>query len=387
MDGEMAFDMLNELFSDTMKRGERDRFDALVESLRERRPEVYAEEARYCINWLVTNALVAGRGEVVAALARELALLAGKEIDAFERVESRLAYHGQLSTLVETMRLAWPQVKSSADIVPWGIDEFGSRAIIYEVLGYVEGTPVPDAAEAALLERIEFYAEIDPARVSAYLAHLTSRTGRQWTMSDFVLASPRRDSLDDWDDEDEEPDSPAPALPTGELNLYHLTVEFLGYLRRVENMPYSKGELGRRELQQFIVDRHEGKLEYKESMLRAAQRDIDRRLGRRTPPKREFRRYEHMLVPDRERLDRFLARLLDFLNPLHYHAAAVFEIIPSWLRFLEARGLIDAEARARAVSDLADLADNLPGILESGDPAPRQACERWRAQATKALPE
>lgn len=97
--------------------------------------------------------------------------------------------------------------------------------------------------------------------------------------------------------------------------------------------------------------------------------------------------YEHMLVPDRERLDRFLAGLLDSLNPHHYRAAAVFEIIPPWLRFLEARGLIDAEARARALSDLADLADKLRGVFESGDPAPRQACERWREQATKALPE
>ena len=42
-------------------------------------------------------------------------------------------------------------------------------------------------------------------------------------------------------------DEVAPDQPTGELNLYHPTAEFLGHLRRVEGVPYTKGELGRRE--------------------------------------------------------------------------------------------------------------------------------------------
>ncbi len=54
--------------------------------------------------------------------------------------------------------------------------------------------------------------------------------------------------------------------PNGELYLYQFTIEFLGYLRRVEGMPYTKGELGRRELHRFILDRHDGNLEYRESM-------------------------------------------------------------------------------------------------------------------------
>lgn len=71
-----------------------------------------------------------------------------------------------------------------------------------------------------------------------------------------------------------------------------------------QDVPYAKGELGRRELQQFILKRHAGQLEYEESMLQAMQRDMDPRRGRRLPPKREFRRYGHILVPDRERQTR-----------------------------------------------------------------------------------
>jgi len=378
MDGEMAFNMLNRLFGETVEHAERDRFDALVESLRERRPEVYAEEAHYCLDWRITNALATGRSEVVPALARELAPLAGKEIDIFNRVESQLAYHGHLSTLVEAMRLAWPQVKSSGDIVPWGIDEHSTRAMTYEILDYVERTPSPDAADPALRERIEFYAEINPVRLAAYLDHLTGRSGREWALSDFEFAPPRRDWDDD--DEDEEADESPSAQPSGEQNLYHLTVEFLGYLRRVEDVPYTKGELGRRELEQFILDRDAGKLEYKESMLQAMQRDLDSRQGRRRPPKREFRHYEHILVPDRERLDQFMAGLLGMLNQLYYRAAAAFEIVPAWLRFLELRGLIDAEVRAQTLSDLAGLADALRRAFDNfgRDPSLRRECEEWR---------
>jgi hypothetical protein len=385
MDGEMAFGMLNQLFGETAKHGERDRFDALVESLRDRRPEVYAAEAHYCLEWRITNAVAAGHSEMIPALARALAPLAGKEIDTFNRVESQLAFHGHLSTLVEAMRIAWPQIKSSSDIVPWGIDEHGTRALVYEILDYVERTPSPDAADPALLQRIESYAEIEPARLAAYLAHLTGRAGRQWVMSDFEFAPPRRD----WDDEEEEEEAEggksASDQLNGEQNLYHLTVEFLGYLRRVEDVPYAKGELARRELKQFILDRHAGRLEYKESMLQAMQRDPDSRHGRRPPPKREFRRYEHLLVPDRERLDHFMASLLGMMSQLYYRAAAAFEIIPAWLRFLELRRLIDAEMRAEALSGLAGLADDLRRAFDNcyGDPALRQACTGWRRDEGK----
>ena len=79
------------------KRDERNRFDALVESLREQRPQVYAEEAHYCLQWRIANALVPGRSEVIAVLARELPLLAGKEIDL---VEVRGDTNVLLSTLI-----------------------------------------------------------------------------------------------------------------------------------------------------------------------------------------------------------------------------------------------------------------------------------------------
>src|SRR5438132_10589065 len=103
------------------------------------------------------------------------------------------------------------------------------------------------------------------------------------------------------------------------------------------------------------MDRDAGNLERRESMLEAMQRSLSEARSRRQTTK--FRRYEHPLIPDRERLDLFLAGMLDFLNPLHYRVAAAFEIVPAWLRFLELRGLIDADEAAWGIRDLAGMAD------------------------------
>ena len=78
--------------------------------------------------------------------------------------------------------------------------------------------------------------------------------------------------------------------------------------------------------------------------------------------------------------------MLDFLNPFHYRVAAAFEIVPAWLRFMESRGLIDADERARGIRDLAGMADDLRAAFDKfPDPALPLALERWRNDAAKAL--
>ncbi len=83
------------------------------------------------------NALVENRLEAVASLTRELAARAGGDIDIFNRTVEAVAYHGQLSVRVEAFRIAWPGVKSSKKIVPWGVSGFMNRAVDYEIFDYL----------------------------------------------------------------------------------------------------------------------------------------------------------------------------------------------------------------------------------------------------------
>ncbi len=380
MDGDMAYEMLQDLFDETVEHGERNRFDAMVENLRLRLPETYAAEAPFLVKWRIENALADARYGNLPDLLKEQALLAGRDIDLFNRTEEMSAYHGQLQALVDSMRIAWPHVESSDNIVPWGVDDFRIRAMFYEILNFAERTPGTVGPDAGLLEQLRFYGETDEKEIAANLANLAGGTGRQWTMNDFKLPPPRN-GMDEEDEEDaiEEGDSHS----DGELNLYHLTLEFLGYLGRVEGVPCAKGELGRRELYRFLVERHNGGLEYRGSLLESVERDMGRKKKRRRKPKRKYRRYEHLLVPDPERLEHYLARQLEMMNQLYHRTAALFELIPAWLRFLEIKRLIDAETRTRTIGSMAYLADMLCEVFDTyrDDPAPGRALHLWRDEA------
>ncbi|MBN2321403.1 MAG: SEC-C domain-containing protein [Acidobacteria bacterium] len=381
MDGDMAYEMLQNLFDETVEHGERNRFNTLVENLRTRLPETYAAEEPFLVKWRIENALADARYGDVPDLLREQALLAGRDIDLFNRTEEMSAYHGRLQALVDSMRIAWPHVESSDNIAPWGVDEFCFRAVSYEILNFVERTHEAAEPDAGLLERLAFYSEIDEKEIAANLAHLTGRIVRQWTMNDFELPPPRTGM----DEEDEENAIDESAVrPHGERNLYHLTLEFLGYLHGVEGVSYAKGELGRRELHRFLVERHDGGLEYRESMLESFERDMGRKKKRqRRKPRRKYRRYEHMLVPDPERLEHYLAGLLNMISGCYHRTAAFFELIRGWLRFLETKGLIDAGTRTQAIDSLAHLADRLCSIFDTyrDDPAPGRALHLWRDKA------
>jgi hypothetical protein len=344
MDDEMAYEMLSVLYFKSVEHNDRDRYDALVDALRQRLPAVYEESAHYYLERRITNALVAGRGEIVSALANEIAASAGREIDTFNNVLDQLAYHGQLSVLVKAMRIAWPLVKGSGDIVLWGSDEFAARATDYVVFDYLEHTTSPDANDPELIQPLEFYASIERERLTRYLACLTGQANRRWTMSDFELKSkPNRRGT----------------VGTGQQNLLDLSAEFLGYLRREENVPYTRGEMARENIQKYILDRYAGELAPRPSMLEAALYP-QKHKSKPRPPKPE-----HLLCPDRSTLDLYLGRLMHFINPQQYKLAATIELAPAWLRFLESRQLIDAQQHARTLSELHGLDAEVLKLLET----------------------
>jgi len=297
-------------------------------------------------------------------------------------VESRLAYHGYLDTLVEAMRLGWPEVRSSDGIVPWGIDEFNERAIHYEILNYIAKTPDPKGDDPALLERLRFFAgdSLDVDRASVIVGYLSGQTERQWTMDDFKLAPPKRRSRRDWDDEEEdekEASKPDPAR----VNLYDLTLQFVSYAHRVEGVAWTKANLASHEIFSFFARRNARELEYRESMLDSALRSTEHKRA----PIKKYNRYDHLLCPDRERLDKFLAEKLQFLNQQPHKVAAMAELIPAWMRFLQMQGLVDAKLRSEILKSLKPLAGDLLKSIDNfhNDPTLREGIERWSEDADK----
>jgi hypothetical protein len=367
MDDENAFEMLNTIYDNSVAHGERERWDGLVALLRERLPDVYAHDACFYLEWLIADALVAGRLEELPALADELADTAGKHLDTVIRVFDQLAYHGQTAVLAAAARRAWPLVREG-EYFDWAVEEFADRGATYTILDYLERTPAPSVDDLLSLQAAFGCVDSHPDSSARYLAHVTGQAGRQWTLADFDLTMHRQRKGE-----------PPPANE-GRRNLHYLTVEFLGHLHREEGVSYSKGELGRAQIVKYILERHAGELMEEPDEDEDYDRDpfSRRRKSRRRPP-----RPEHLLCPDRGTLDRFLVNLLNLFSWQTYKAAAIFELLPAWLRFLESRGLIDPQQHAKTLHELDGMAADMVKVLSNypSDPALRLAAERWRENA------
>ena len=72
---------------------------------------------------------------------------------------------------------------------------------------------------------------------------------------------------------------------------------------------------------------------------------------------------------------------MHFINPQWYKVAATFELVPAWLRFLELRGLIDAERHTQSRQELEAILPSLRQLWEQHleDPSLRQSLQAWKA--------
>jgi hypothetical protein len=217
-----------------------------------------------------------------------------------------------------------------------------------------------------LLDRIKFFIP-EPRQefVAEFIGDLTNQATSGWTLKDFTLNPPRtRDEWDDDEDESEEPPDP------GALNLSRLITQFVGYLRRVEGVPYPKGELIREELWRYFIRRHEGELKPRRGMVDEALHP-----KKKLPPPRP----SHPLCPERVTLDVFLAQSIGFMLVQYYTMTALFEIIPAWLRFLDSQGLIDKDQHSKTLDELRPLHAKLLPLMKSYtcDPTLHRALEAW----------
>src|SRR5438874_2459653 len=123
--------------------------------------------------------------------------------------------------------------------------------------------------------------------------------------------------------------------------------------------------------------RHEGDLDPRPSMLEQALH-----------PKRKLPKPPgsvHPLCPERVTLDVHLAGMMGMMNELYHSAAALFQAMPAWLRFLESRRLIDAGTRGKVAEELLPLHSTLLGIWEkySDDPILYRQGQAWPEDAAK----
>jgi hypothetical protein len=329
LDGEYAYEMLAHLRDE----GEHALWGTLVEELQAARPDLYAHSAPYYLEWQIADALAAGYLDRLPALAAALAETAGDDLDQFYHSRDRLAYHGHLALLAETMARAWPLVRESDKFIPGADAEFAAEAQQLTMLAYLERTAAPRADDPALLAAVEQFEPVDfPEALADQIALITGQADRPWDRAD--------------DPED--------------TRIDRLGFRFQGELARRWGMPLGRTELARVALLTYIAERRDP-----DSSIAQAVR---RPKGKQKPP---VLTAADLLCPDRESLERYLAQKLNFISFQLIDAAVTLEAVPAWLHFLHDQGIISADRRAEALRDLGKLVEQAEPIWAQrpSDPA------------------
>ena len=329
LDDEYAYEMLTQLRDEAGPA----LWGALVEELRAARPDLYTSSAPYYLELQIADALVAGHYDRLPALATALAETAGDDLDMFYRSRDRLAYHGHLALLAETMAQAWPLVRASNKFIPGADAKFAAESQQLAMLDYLEHTTTPRADDPALLVAMEQFGPVDlPEALADQIALITGQSDRPWDRAD--------------DPED--------------TRINRLGFRFQGELVRHWGMPLSRAELARVALLNYIAER----------------RDPDSPIARAVRrPKGKHRSAAlaavDLLCPDRESLDRYIAQKLSFLSSQVIEVAVMLAAVPAWLCFLYDQGLMTAERRADALRDLSKLVQQAEPIWtqDPSDPA------------------
>ena len=380
----------------------RARIGTWLERMEQDHPEAYRDCWPWYFECKIANAVLDESAEALWAYKDDLVQLADSNPDVFVEVLDLLAWHGHTALLSDVTRAeeslggmdddddsvvdADPSHEDTAeddeptadavlnletlqhdDPVDAGDNssctgeeptrplerlDFSDDRVRFAMLRLLEEGPEMDPFDSSLPERLAptIALSLEDARV--YLGLLGGQLDRKWRIEDL---DPQLDAFDEEE---------------AEYNLFELSLAFLGIFHRVHGVPYTRGDLGRTSLVDYLVWRHSA------SMNALGLPD-------RAP--------KHHLCPDPKTLAYFLYRYLgDFMSSQYCRWAALFGVIPAWLRFLQEKGLLaEEEVRAR-LEDLRPLAREMVARLEASavDPTIVAAVRRWpeyEKSASKAL--
>lgn len=276
------------------------------------------------------KALNSGDVEQLQSAARQMAENATEDVPIFHAALNTLGYHNRLALINEMMRIAWPKLQEEPDYSRPAVDAFAARATDHLIYSFLADGGSPDAVDQTLLTRLETFFPVDVERLRAYVQLLSGVAGRAWSPADFN--------------------------PLKTQALTGLMVEFTGFAYRAQ-IPQAKAHLVRELLPRYLLDRQAGNLQPKPDMA-AALRQGSRPFPQIPPEPR------HQLAPDRPSFKLFLERILQTVNPYYYMGAAMLELMPYWLSFLNARELLPGDIARRSIEDVSGLDQELARFWE-----------------------
>jgi len=271
----------------------------------------------------------------------------GQETAVFQHTTDMLSYHNQLASLIHLLQTAHAKLKAGKTASEWHQQTLTALLMNALVFQYLEsGAGDSDSAPPELTAALQIIVPIEAEALNRYLAHLAGYTQYQWKLEYLTEHPPQ--------------------------NMAALMIEFLAFAHKEAGVAYGRSHLIRALLPTYFVERRTGQLNPRQDLG-----DL-MRSGRPIPKPKPN---PHPLAPDADTLQRFLAKLLNYDPVRPYPAAALYTLLPTWLRFLQARHLLTpAEAKA-TLDDLASLQGDLHTFLSNlaGDEALATVVAQWPA--------
>ena len=353
-----TYDLIESLYSACESSDEYFVLKRIVHRIKQEYHKIYEKDCSYLLNFLAKLALAEENKSEAIALTTEIAENPNLDMDIFSSRIDHLSYYYDLDTLLNIMHAGWENVKNAEKIMQFAIEDYAWKSADFEILKYIQESSHPEPDNDILLNKLNTFIETDLEKLKAYMANVTGKTDHAWTDESFNYKcklrkppdkkkkgapqkKPKRVSLDDFSE-----------------NVYVLSCEFMGYLVNKEGFLFPKARMARIAINEYLISRVEGKMDDDGSLLKKIVTPKQKR-------KKVIPFFDHILCPDRITTERFIASFFTIWNVRIIKGIVFYESIPSWLRFIESKGLIENQTIQNTLSSIYDLFDDLKKVINN----------------------
>ncbi len=314
----IPFELLEIIYQEAWRNDKTGRFKECLRFLQINKPKSYQEYEIYYSFWLLEIAIANQDYTQIPNLLEVYYNQPDKNIDKFNQVIDLLMYSGQIAELSTLMIHIVPQIESSFNIIPQGIDEFFGILCMLKIIEFINRKATSEDEMKKLIiqfEKLEI--NFKEENLKQTILRLAGNIQTEWKSEEFdlIITNKKRNRI-----------------------FFTLSLDFMRYLNTNYHIHLAKGELARQGMLQCWIN----------------QKKFTKKKGEAST-----------LYPREREFDKSLAPYAEYLAPRPSRLAAVVETIPFLILFLTENGLIHRYHIKTVLSEFERLKNNSIKYLQN----------------------
>jgi hypothetical protein len=332
LDAEYAFEFLTTLKSDFDLKSEEGRanYAALLNKLRDEKPDIFEKDRHYYNQDLITFAILEERWDYIFELLNPFT--SGKHLDQFYTVISQLKYHGCTKIILEAMEAAYPGIQASTEYVYGADEEFAGELSEIMLIDYLESTDNPRPDDPAFLDKAGSLVDWKKGWLNWFVPKITQAKSTEWVLDDFLEDI----NSEEWQEK-----------------FKNLLLEFIASEWK-KGVPLSRCILAWHQLFEIFYTQFD-------TLGKDRKRDEKSR--------KAF--LARCIIPNAKKMDQTLGGSFSIMGGKPYEVSVGLEFLPKFLAFVEALGIIQHSQKKNALGEIRKrIISNIPNVLSyyGGDP-------------------